>query len=446
MSGNIKFLSLQKAELEYEVGLRGGIPADNVQDLRKQIVKLSHDLPSEDILESHLDIEVDFKGAKESLIKSNNYITSLKTKFDKNLYSRTDNLLRQISHRLCRICPTDTESAEMLRVITSNYQSQYMELTNLSSSSHSLVTTDSAIPEQSESIQTNISVTCDRGFSTDLSKLKYDGKSCVRTFIQRVNEFIQARSIVDSKILSYATEIFVDDALHWYRSIRGSVNSWSELSLLLKQDFDTFDYDYRLMAEIRSRTQGERENITIYLSIMHVMFSRLSKLVPEDEKLEILLHNIRPCYASTLAASPEIKTIDTLRSLCLNYERFQSRLLHFTDPPKPTKDTLAPDLAYNRQSSTSDNYTKYSDNKFTNYSRGNDSKFLRQVEAIEVSNSMLKRYKFCPRCRCNEHSLRECTQPKFPLCFKCGKKDVIYPNCTNCHKTSTNSNTVSKNA
>lgn len=56
----IKFLSLQKAELEYEVAVRGDTTEnESVQDLRKP-------LPSEDILESHLEPNEDLTQIKET--------------------------------------------------------------------------------------------------------------------------------------------------------------------------------------------------------------------------------------------------------------------------------------------------------------------------------------------------------------------------------------------
>ncbi|KAL4713963.1 hypothetical protein ACJJTC_015617 [Scirpophaga incertulas] len=77
MSYPIKYLSLQKAELIYEVELRGGT-GDSVQELRKQIIKLAQTLPADDILESHLDPADDLKEVKESLLKSQNNLISLK--------------------------------------------------------------------------------------------------------------------------------------------------------------------------------------------------------------------------------------------------------------------------------------------------------------------------------------------------------------------------------
>lgn len=72
------------------------------------------------------------------------------------------------------------------------------------------------------------------------------------------------------------------------------------------------------MSEIRSRTQGDTENITFYLAIMDGMFLRLSKKLSDEEKLEILLHNVRPHYATILAAAfliIKIVTFDTVRRI-----------------------------------------------------------------------------------------------------------------------------------
>lgn len=423
MERAIKFLSLQKSELEYEVGLRGDTPADNVIDLRKQITKLWRGFSSEDILESHLDSLHDLKGARECLIKSQNYISNLTAKFDKNMYSRTENLLNHVYHRLNRINPTGADEIKNLAELNKHLQSQTLELKKIAPSTSTNDTND-----QKES--TTIAVTCDRGISADLFKLKYDGKTCVHSFIQRVEEFIRARNISADKVLSFATEIFTDNALHWYRSIRNTVDSWDDVVLQMKQDFGQFDYDYRLMSEIRSRSQGESESITIYLSIMHCMFSRLSRNVPEDEKLEILLHNIRPCYANILASCSEIKTIDALRNQCRNYEIYQSRLQQFREPPKITSETLAPEFAYNRpNTSQARNYNNTSKPNNNIYTNKNESV---PVHAVDIKDKRATPY--CPRCRTNDHSLKNCVQPKFLICFKCGKKDVSYPTCPDCVK------------
>lgn len=89
------------------------------------------------------------------------------------------------------------------------------------------------------------------------------------------------------------------------------------------------------------------------------MFSRLGKAMNDEDKLEILLHNIRPCYASTLSSVNEIKNIEQLKGLCQNYENIQSRLTQFHEPPKMSADTVAPEFVYRNSYYINSNYKKH---------------------------------------------------------------------------------------
>ncbi|KAI5637291.1 retrotransposon gag protein domain-containing protein [Phthorimaea operculella] len=334
----VKFLSLQKTELEYEVLIRGSEPGSTVIELRKQIVDLGPKFPSEDITDSPLEIEEDLKGISDVL-------TKIKLLLDAPL--EKDSLFTRYNAAV--------EAPVEDKIIT--------PIANINLDQHSSMR------------PLNINVSCERAIAGELTKIKFDGKSCVRSFIQRITEFRKARDISSSKLLSYATEIFTGDALHWFRGLDGQDDSsdWDALLTRLKKDFDQTDYDYRLLSEIRARTQGENENITIYLSIMSGLFSRLSSELSNEDKLEILLHNIKPCYASTLASATTIPDIDTLRSLCRNYENIHARLANYKEPPRPSSETLAPEYAYNGHSSnrphnSNQNY-KPSSNVGNNYDR-----------------------------------------------------------------------------
>lgn len=430
MSREIKYLSLQKTELEYEVEIRGEAPADNVQDLRKQIVKQVKFMPAEDILESHLDAKDDIEGAKESLFKLQSNIQMLMTKHDKSLYLRSLNLAHHIYHRLVRIHPLSSDEVNNYKDCKLRLKTFEMDLSSMSAPS--VNQSSNVIDNVKDDLPlTNVSVTCDRGISTDLSKLRFDGKTCVRAFIQKVEEFIKAREIKPSRVLAFATEIFTGDALHWFRSKRSTIVSLDQLLILLKQDFDQYDYDYRLMNEIRCRTQGEHESIIIYIAVMEGMFSRLSKIVSEDEKLEILLHNIRPCYASTLACRPEIKSISELSVSCRNFENYNSKVSNFREPPKITTDTLAPEFAYNKHKSNFIPSFSGFDKKSSIYTTSSIESS--NVDALNLYKTKNTSYAYCPRCRSNSHSLKNCKEPKYLICFKCGLKDVRFPDCPNCN-------------
>ncbi|XP_050670806.1 uncharacterized protein LOC126969433 [Leptidea sinapis] len=455
MAYPVKFLSLQKSELEYEVLIRGTSPASTVQELRKQICKLGPLFPSEDILESSLPISDDLKGATDVLAKIKSLLES---PLDRNLLLRIENLLNHLYHRLNRIT-YDSKTQQLYDTCVNEFKTLFNFYNSVKDNGEDkLIVSSSKADSQQCASPLNVSVSCSRDLTNDVLKVKFDGKSCVRSFIERITELSKARDIPSAKLLSLATEIFTGDALHWFRSIRHNIASWEELILHLKADFDRVDYDYRLLAEIRARTQGETENIIVYLSIMSGLFSRLTKNLSDEDKLEIILHNIRPCYAATLSSHPHIKDLDTLKSLCRNYENVQARLLNFREPPTQTSDTIAPDFAYVRPSQnfkTNFQQYKFNNNQNTNNNssfknqtnhiiKTNESKINKSyiannnnVHAIQTSSS--KTF-YCPRCRNNTHNLRQCKADKNKiLCFICGHDGFKTPDCPNCNKEKLNS-------
>lgn len=434
MSFPIKYLSLQKPELEYEVAVRGETPGSTVAELRKQITKLVQLFPAEDIASSHLEPADDLQSVSELLNKVNSTLES--GACDKGTLTRTENILHHIYHRLNRIDPSDAKEKHVAcsSLYRDCYES-YLKILDKSIDPLKVEPSNSATAISSNQAPINVAVTCDKSITAELGKLKFDGKSCVRSFIQRVSEFSEARSIPDTKLISFATEIFTDDALHWFRSIRDQVSSWDDLVILLKQDFDKPDYDYRLLSEIRARTQGKTENITIYLSILSGMFSRLSKPLSREDMLEIVLHNIRPCYASTLASATDIRDIDQVRILCRNYETVQSRLAHFREPLASTSDTLAPEFAYKHPKSEST--CDYKTNTNIKQNINTNDKYLHSI--VKSTSQIDKRMPYCPRCRNNSHNLRQCTNTEI-MCFKCGHKGVKKPDCPNCSNTQNTKN------
>lgn len=441
------FLSLQKAELSYEVALRGGTSDDSVQDLRKQIVKLAKELPSESILESHLEPDEDLKQLIESLTKSQNNLSSLKKQFDKNLYLRTEVLIHHMQQRLNRINATEKELHKTCTVSLAKHTKTLNSLKPSEPSASTSTTQRDIAPSE----QPVVNVSCDRNLNSEIFKLKFNGKTCVRSFIQKIQEFVESRNITYEKLLSYGYEIFTDDALHWYRQVRSNITSWEELCKLLKTDFSQSDYDYRLFNEIRARTQGEHENISIYIAIMHGMFSRLSVSPSEEDKLEILLHNVRPTYASTLAASPTINTINDLKSICKNFENIQSRSAQFHEPPQVTSQTLAPEFAYKNNTSNQQQNRTYTNNNthqtsrktpFVQPNRGYNNftqqkSYNNNFHRVAAVANQTKFPFTCPRCRTNNHDLYQCKAPRTILCFQCGKKDVRLPQCPVCNPNKT---------
>ncbi|XP_048479316.1 uncharacterized protein LOC119691335 [Plutella xylostella] len=443
MAYPIKFLLLQKSELMYEVAIRGEDPSDKVESLRKQVTKLTQLYPPDDILDSVYSFEDDVKGLQETLAKIKTNIESLNINYVESLLNRTRSLLNHVFYRLQRIeKPNLSEQKNIISSVLKTYEKCFSAFSLLSQKTVSEPNTMQDTAASNEDIVASkldqsdlkISVTCDRGVSNDLKQLKYDGKTCVRSFIQRLEEFRESKNISESKMLASAVDILTGDALHWYRSVKSKIHDWNTLVSRLKADFDILDYDYRMSSEIRDRTQGDGESITIYLSIMEGMFSRLSNPLSDEDKLEIILHNIRPCYSTIIAASPSLKSVDDLRVICRNYEHIKVRSDNYREPPSVSSKTLAPEFAYQSQ------HKKYNNTQSKQYFNKSkpfqsfkpESSPVFEVQAAETA-AVSKPEKYCQRCRVNTHSMKECTAERTIFCFKCGMKDVRLPECPKCN-------------
>lgn len=426
MARIINYKYLNKHELEYEITIRTEKPADNVNQLKEQIEKLAHILP-DDIKTSPYSLQIDILQAENTL----DYIEGkLSPKLDKSNLKRIESFINHLYYRLERISAVSPfiEAYSNVRsrffliqkrfdsLISDEFIDRFEETPSLidNTKSYNVVPTSEdqilSVSQLTTALQ-NIQIS-KNNFIKELKVLSYNGKSCPRSFLQKVDEFRISRNITEDMIIKHAFEIFIGDALHWFRFQfnRNPSLSWDLLKIMLIKDFGEHDYDYKLMNTIRNRTQGATENIVVYISIMFGMFNRLSKKIEDEEKLEILLHNIRPCYSLFISLN-DVNNIDSLIEVCQKYEHMQERVGNFHEPIDDSY-PFASEFAYRSQHSKT--YSK--DNIFSNYS---------------ILNNQNK--PFCRRCRVTGHSLKLCTQSRFLICFKCGQKGVKYPNCQKCN-------------
>lgn len=104
----------------------------------------------------------------------------------------------------------------------------------------------------------------------------------------------------------------------------------------LREEFQHLDYDEHLFDEIRRRTQVSNASISIYISIMSNLFSRLTIKTPQK--------NLAPFYQSQLGLV-EVKTMG--RKLELRKTYAESYV-----PPSRRGQSLEPDLACMSSSSS----------------------------------------------------------------------------------------------
>lgn len=451
---------LLKEELEYELQSRGVAIKGNVELLKKLLKELliteqsgtvNYEIKAPRQVLASLGAELD--NCKSKLTTLATYIGEITEKPDRQLFKRLVSRLYHVKNRLVLI-PSGLEADDKLKTelatrchtllnkleskddiedhkeeITSEIKQALQEtlgdlgeniikkLENDSSSANSYHDPEEIKPRL---LRTS---TMDLDFSkrklVPISQwgvyFSADNNVSVNAFIERVNEIKEARNASDEDLWRYAIDFFKGDALIWFRANKVYATNWRDLVILLKRTFQSPFYQEDLLAEIKARTQGKDESITIYMSILQNMFNRLPSPITEQEKISIILRNIQPYYQRAicrdvfLSVSDIVDVLRIVERTKINCDRFEE--------PKVQRINLEPDLAYKNNSSPLTNKT------------------INEVSAkIEIDNVTSKSQKAvsgrCWNCREVGHLFRSCSVPKQRLfCYKCGRFGVTSKDC-----------------
>lgn len=237
--------------------------------------------------------------------------------------------------------------------------------------------------------------------------IKFNGSSAVNQFIESIEEMAVARQVSHEILFKQAAELFTDQALVWFRFVKNSLTSWTELTSRLRSAFLPADFDLRLMDEIRQRTQGNGERAEIYIAVMENLFSRLTTIPDEKTRLALIRRNLQPHFQTALAY-PTPVSFDELISRCKLVEDTHASVAQFKLPPSRSHNLLEPDLAFSRTNSA--------------------------VHATETRLARPKRTRTCWNCGDGSHISPSCPKPQTRHCFGCGKKNATKLTCPNCSK------------
>lgn len=392
----ILFNLLHKDELEYEVRVRQGTPATTVADLRAQIRKLNIDVPTDEVAEFDGDTTVELDAIAVKLAELDHLLQeSAADRGSVKILNRVQAVAHHLFHRITRIKPSVAES-KLYAELFDKLQKLLYKLDTILVNFRSALTTE-------PTVEPNLPTSCRCGRHSSVHKLNlhYDGNTCVKTFLRRLEQLRVSRGISESDLLCSACELFTDGAASWFDGLDVAASSWSELKQWLRFEYLPADFDERLLDEIRARTQGSEESITNYLNIMQCYFARLDRTLPECDKLYIVMRNIRPYYSKQLSLLA-ITTLSELKAKCRLLEAASQRAKTFLEPTTDTKGLLAPDLVYKPAARKANVHA-----------------------VIPPAN-------FCVRCRVNGHTLKECKAPYKLICYRCGESNVTARTCPKC--------------
>lgn len=147
-------------------------------------------------------------------------------------------------------------------------------------------------------------------------------RESVNSFLEKVELLREARGVTKTELFNSACDLFKGPAWTWFINNRNRVHNWDELVIKLKEDFLPYFYNDDLEREINSRTQGQHERVSLFISSMEGLFNRLSNKPDEETMVNRIRRNLRPFYISNLALQKP-KTIAELTDLCKKLEESQ---------------------------------------------------------------------------------------------------------------------------
>lgn len=264
---------------------------------------------------------------------------------------------------------------------------------------------------------------CDHHTLVSKWNITFDGNSGLNQFLEKIESLSYSRGVSHAQLFRQAGDLFTGHALVWYRMIGPSVSSWSELVTKLRQTFLPANYDLALMDEIRSRTQASNERVEIFIAIMENLFSRLSKTLDEETRVNYIIRNLQPKF-QRFCALQNIASLSELISICKRLEDTELQISKFKDPPTRTSYTLEPDLSCPPTYKPSSTFSKNSRPK------------IATLENTPVPNSKPTGRKMpaCWNCNSTEHLYPKCPEDLGLFCFGCGRKNVTKSRCPKCSK------------
>lgn len=248
--------------------------------------------------------------------------------------------------------------------------------------------------------------------------LQFDGdtnKLAVEDFVFRVERLQQQYNVSWKEVLDNFHLFMKGMAEKWYWLYiqTNYVTEWETLKGALLKQYRTVRTSFELMRDMVERKQLPGESIDTFFFNMIQLRSRLDISMPENEMIKMIKRNLRD-NVGRIVYPVNVNTVEELRICCLDAE----------------KTFLKKDIRM-----VSNHYPRQVNELTEEYQRPNETE-NNEVAAINLknpNNQMAKAIIICWNCRQNGHVFMDCpSNERAIFCYKCGKPDVISPNCVNC--------------
>lgn len=258
--------------------------------------------------------------------------------------------------------------------------------------------------------------------------LQFDGNSshlAIEDFIFRLETLQRQYHIPWTEVLRDFHLLVVGDAKKWYwltaqTNDVTSADKWPTLKMAMMQQYQSTRSSFELMRDMVERKQQPGESIDTFFHTMNTLRSRLGMPMPEYEMIKLIKRNLKESVGK-IVYPMAISSVEQLRLECIEAEKTFLR-----------KDVRPlPPLQGNRYARQ---VNEINDNLAEDYQY--PEREYEEVAAVRINNTNMQPKRnilICWNCKQNGHGFMDCPSTQRTLfCYRCGKPDVISPNCTNC--------------
>lgn len=281
--------------------------------------------------------------------------------------------------------------------------------------------------------------------------LRFDGRKDPISFLERLEELLEAYSVAPDDILRALPELLTGTALLWYRNSRELWSSYGDFRTHFETQFLPPGYRRTLDEEIRKRTQGENESFRDFVVALNTLIRRRGSISAHD-RLDLLYSNMRPDY-KLMVRRNDFLTLTELIKRAEDYESYLRDKSAFRPPPPPAI-SLVPETAYQGRRrhdrpignavvdantvhwSPKPNSTVKKADKFVQVTEPRLAPPLRSAATPPATtegaaSQIVDREHVCWNCDRSGHLFRNCPRPRVLRCYFCKTAGISTRRC-NC--------------
>lgn len=153
-------------------------------------------------------------------------------------------------------------------------------------------------------------------------------------FLRQIELLCRSYEITKEELRTHAHLLFREDAYVWYTAYEPKFDCWDTLLFYLRMRYDNPNRDRFIKEELRNRKQRPNEHFSAFLTDIETLCQRLMKKLPDDEKFDIAVENMKMSYKRRLALE-KIDSLEHLAQLCYKFDALEGNLYHPRSANRP---------------------------------------------------------------------------------------------------------------